>query len=113
MHQKLPFWSTGQLRIFVVKSTLLGLQGIIYQICRAGTIPITSASRNGEFSELKYDDDIWEEIPNVGFINRFIRDNDVRWCGLLKGKYELSAGQHTLTHLLMHPDEWKEYIKDK
>ena len=75
-------------------------------------IMLDRIGKNGEFSELKYDDDIWEEIPNVGFINRFIRDNDVRWCGLLKGKYELSAGQHTLTHLLMHPDEWKEYIKD-
>ena len=75
-------------------------------------IMLDRIGKNGEFSELKYDDDIWEEIPNVGFINRFIRDNDVRWCGLLKGKYELSAGQHTLTHLLMHPDGWKEYIKD-
>ena len=43
-------------------------------------IMLDRIGKNGEFSELKYDDDIWEEIPNVGFINRFIRDNDVRWC---------------------------------
>jgi hypothetical protein len=75
-------------------------------------IMLDRIGENGEFSELKYDDDIWTAFPNVGFINRFIRDNDVRWCGLLKGKHELSVGQHALTSLQMNPDEWKGYIKN-
>ena len=53
---------------------------------------------NGEISELKYDDNIWEIYPNVGFMSLFIRKNCLTWCGLIKGKINLTVGQHDLIH---------------
>ena len=65
-------------------------------------IMLDRIGENGEFSELTYDDNIWKKFPNVGFISRSIRKNNNMWCGLLKGKYELNTGQHSLKGELLN-----------
>ena len=51
---------------------------------------------NGQFSKLSYDDDIWKTYPNVGFVNRYIRNNDCRKMSLLKYGKGLGLGQHEI-----------------
>ncbi len=51
---------------------------------------------DGEISDLKYDDNIWEIFPNVGIVNHFVRGNTLSWCGLIKGEINLMPGQHDL-----------------
>ena len=75
-------------------------------------IMLDRIGENGEFSELTYDDNIWKKFPNVGFISRSIRKNDVNWAGLLKGKYKLYEGQHKFTHFPNSHEEYANYIKD-
>ena len=75
-------------------------------------IMLDRIGENGELSELTYDDNIWKKFPNVGFISRSIRKNDVNWAGLLKGKYKLYEGQHKFTHFPNSHEEYANYIKD-
>lgn len=65
-------------------------------------IMLDRIGENGEFSELTYDDNIWKKFPNVGLVNHCIRGNNNMWCGLLKGKYELNVGQHSLKGELLN-----------
>ena len=80
----------------------------------AYSLMLDRIGENGQFSELGYDDDIWKTYPNVGFVNRYIRNNDCRKMSLLKysGK-GLSVGQHTLIkHNAYQPwDRWVERMK--
>ena len=79
-------------------------------------VSIDRIGKDGEFSKLYYEDDIWEKFPNVGFISRYIRNNDIRNVPLLKGKYKLTGGQHSILtseNGVLSPDDWKEYVKGK
>ncbi|MAH06789.1 hypothetical protein CMI38_00900 [Candidatus Pacearchaeota archaeon] len=70
----------------------------------------------GKFVDLGYEDDIWTTFPLAGYINRYVRGNDVRTVPLLKGSCKLHDGQHGLlepidmTNLGM---SWEDYIKGK
>tara|TARA_R100000030_G_scaffold8859_1_gene6101 strand:+ start:1280 stop:2125 length:846 start_codon:yes stop_codon:yes gene_type:complete len=69
---------------------------------------------NGEFNELKYEDDIWERFPNVGYVSRYVRQNDSRGVILLKGTAgKIGGGQHCFSRHMMSTDDWEVYVKDK
>ena len=80
----------------------------------AYSLMLDRIGENGEFSELNYDDDIWKTYPNVGFVNRYIRNNDCRKMSLLKySEKGLSLGHHSLVqHNAYKPwDVWVERMK--